>query len=64
MDFYSNKKRMNSVRIILIIASLILLFLNIYNSYKNNSINYLGITSNLLLIFAMAIGIIESRINK
>lgn len=64
MDFYSNKKRMNSIRVILLIASLILLFLNIYNSYENNSINYLGITSNLLLIFAMAIGIIESRINK
>jgi uncharacterized membrane protein len=64
MDFYSNKKRMNLLRVILLIASLILLFLNIYNSYENNSINYLGITSTLLLIFAIAIGIIESRINK
>ncbi|PWA04379.1 hypothetical protein DB895_11540 [Flavobacterium psychrotolerans] len=64
MDFYSNKNRMNVVRVILLIVSVILLFLNIYNSYKNSSINYLGIVSNILLIFAMTIGIIENRTNK
>ncbi len=54
---------MNKVRIayILIIASLALLGLNLYNGYNQNEFNYFGIGSNILLILAMAIIIFQSK---
>lgn len=54
---------MNKVRIayILIIASLALLGLNLYNGYTQNEFNYFGIGSNILLILAMAIIIFQSK---
>jgi hypothetical protein len=57
MDFYSNKKRTNFVRIIVLIASILLLMFNFYLSYINREINYLAISSNILIIAAMALGI-------
>jgi hypothetical protein len=54
---------MNKIRIayILIIASLALLGLNLYNGYAQNDYNYFGIGSNVLLILAMAIIIFQSK---
>lgn len=54
---------MNKVKIasILIIASLALLGLNLYNGYTQNEFNYFGIGSNILLILAMAIIIFQSK---
>ena len=54
---------MNKVRIayILIIASIALLGLNLYNGYTQNEYNYFGIGSNILLILAMAIIIFQSK---
>jgi amino acid permease len=57
MDFYSTKKRVNFVRIIVLIASVILLLFNLYRSYINGELNYLFLSSNILIIAAMTLGI-------
>ena len=51
----------NRIAYILIIASIALLGLNIYNGYNQNNYNYFGIGSNLLLILAMAIIIFQNK---
>ncbi len=61
MDFYKNKKGTKGVRIFIIIASLVLLGINIYLSISEDSIKYLAIIANLLLILAMLFSIRNSN---
>jgi hypothetical protein len=65
MDFSSNKKRTNFVRVIVLIASISLLF-NFYLSYINWKLIFSNIL-NILIIAAMAlefIPIIRLQINE
>jgi len=57
MDFYSNPKRMNYFRIILLIALIILLGINSYGFFVNGKINYWSLFANVLMIFSMLIQI-------
>ncbi len=56
---------MNKIKLayIIIIASTILLVLNLYYAYTDNEFNYFVIASNVLIIIAMII-IIYNRRNK
>ncbi len=57
MYFNSNPKRVQSFRIILLIAFVILLLLNISNYFINKEINYWGICANTLMAISMLIEI-------
>jgi hypothetical protein len=48
----------------IIIASFVLFALGIYFGIKEGSFNYLTLSSNLLLIVAMAMVIVKSKSNK
>lgn len=61
MDFYKNKKGTKGVRIFIILASLVLLGINIYLSISEDSIKYLAIIANVLLILAMLFSIRNSN---
>lgn len=61
MDFFKNKKGTKGVRIFVIIASLVLLGINIYLSISEDSIKYLAIIANVLLILAMLFSIRNSN---
>jgi len=49
------------VRYFILVASIILLVLNVYDGYTDNTINYLNITSNLLLAFVMIVKIRDDK---
>lgn len=57
MDFYSNPKRLQTIRKVLFFAFIILLVVNIFNSFVNNEINYLGICANSLMAISMLVQI-------
>jgi antibiotic biosynthesis monooxygenase (ABM) superfamily enzyme len=57
MDFYSNPKRTQNFRIVLLIAFIILIILNIFNFLVNKEINYWGICANTLMAFSMVVEI-------
>ena len=57
MYFNSNPKRVQSFRIILLIAFVVLLLLNISNYFINKEINYWGICANTLMAISMLIEI-------
>lgn len=57
MDFYSNPKRVQNFRMILLIAFIILLVINISNYFINNEINYWGICANTLMAISMLVEI-------
>jgi hypothetical protein len=48
----------------IILASFALLALGIYHGIKGGSFNYLTMSSNLLLMVAMAMVIVKSKSNK
>lgn len=51
----------NTLRYILLFASIILLGLNLYAGLFENDMNYYNIASNSLLAFAMIMGIRENK---
>jgi hypothetical protein len=57
MDFYSNPKKTQSFRIILLIAFIILLVLNCSSFFTNDEINYWGICANTLMAISMLVQI-------
>jgi hypothetical protein len=57
MDFYSNPKKTQSFRIILLIAFIILLVLNCSSFFTNDEINYWGICANILMAISMVVEI-------
>ncbi|HQZ24234.1 MAG TPA: hypothetical protein PLD18_02950 [Flavobacterium sp.] len=57
MDFYSNPKRTQNFRIVLLIVFIILIILNIFNFLVNKEINYWGIFANTLMAISMVVEI-------
>ena len=57
MDFYSNPKRTQNFRIVLLIAFIILIILNIFNFLVNKEINYWGICANTLMTISLVVEI-------
>ena len=55
MDFYSNPKRVQSFRILLFIAFIILLVINISNYFVNGEINYWAICGNALMAISILV---------
>ena len=55
MDFYNNPKRVQSFRILLFIAFIILLVINISNYFVNDEINYWGICGNALMAISILV---------
>jgi len=51
----------NAVRYFLLVASIILLILNLYDGYIENKMNYYSIASNILLAFVMIMSIRDSK---
>ena len=52
---------MNTLRYVILVASIILLILNLYDGYVENKMNYSSIASNILLAFVMIMSIKESK---